>query len=292
MHTMQDWHDLLARLRSLEEEYGLVAVALSGGLDSRFLVHATQKAGVDALLLHAVGPHMPERESRQCRAWVRARGLHVHEVAVDTLELDGVRDNSRERCYHCKRRLLDMLWSQTRCAAEKRAERRTQGTLMGNDGNVGEAACAPFVPPVAGVLCDGTNADDLSAFRPGLRALREAGVRSPLAEAGLSKARLRELGAATGLEEPQQVARPCLLTRLNYGLKPQRELLRRVEAAEQALEGLGLQEFRLRICPKPVLQTQPLAGETKKAALELLQAHGFVGATVVEEEQVGGFFDR
>lgn len=275
--NMQKWDALLERLRTLEAEYGLVAVALSGGLDSRFLVHAAQKAGVEVALLHAVGPHMPARESAQCREWVKARGLTLHEVTVDTLELDGVRDNSRERCYHCKRRLLELLWAETRhLAGEKRG---AGGLALG-----GEVQ--------HGVLCDGTNADDLGVYRPGLRALREAGVRSPLAEATLSKAQLRKLGAVTGLEDPGQVARPCLLTRLAYGLTPERTLLRRVEAAEQALENLGLTDFRLRICPQPVLQTRPLTQEQRKAVVELLQTHGFGGVEILEEAQIGGFFDR
>lgn len=270
---MRRWTDLLERLRVLEMEYGLVAVALSGGLDSRFLVHAAQKAGVAVAPLHAVGPHMPERESVQCRAWAEARGLKLHEVAVDTLELEGVRDNSRQRCYHCKSRLLELLWAKTRRLAEEK--RGAGGAVTG-----------------AGVLCDGTNADDLGVYRPGLQALREAGVHSPLAEVGFSKAQLRALGAATGLEDPGQVARPCLLTRLAYGLTPERALLRRVEAAEQALEALGLMDFRLRICPQPVLQTRPLSDAQKKAALELLLAQGFADAELLEEEQIGGFFDR
>ena len=256
------WETLLDSLRRLEAEHGLLALALSGGLDSRFLAHAAQQAGVKLLALHATGPHMPARESAQCRQWATQRGLTLREVPVDTLELEGVRDNSRERCYHCKRRLLEILWEETRREL-----------------------------PDA-VLCDGTNADDLQAYRPGLRALREAGVRSPLAEAGLDKAALRRLGAATGLEDPQQKARPCLLTRLAYGLTPQRALLRRVEAAEQALEDLGLTEFRVRICPQPVLQTQPLTPEQRQRALALLETHGFAGAEVLEEGQVGGFFDR
>lgn len=254
---MSQWEDLRERLRRLAEE-GPLLVAFSGGLDSRFLVHAALAAGVDVLAVHATGPHLPAEESRQARRWAARRGVPLEEVRAHVLDLPGVANNSRERCYHCKTHLLTLM--------RQHAPHR--------------------------IVCDGTNADDLGVYRPGLHALREAGVRSPLAEAGLHKARLRELAAATGLEDPQQAARPCLLTRLAYGMRPQASLLERVAAAEAALADLGLRDFRLRLTPAPVLQSLPLPEAMRAAALRLVAEYGFPDATLLEESRLSGYFDR
>ena len=142
------------------------------------------------------------------------------------------------------------------------------------------------------ILCDGSNADDLTAFRPGQRAVREAGVLSPLALAGLHKQELRDLGASWGLDDPQQAARPCLLTRLAYGMSPEPTLLSRLAAAEADLAALpGLGDFRLRLTPEPVLQAAVLPDGLRPRVMQVLDAHGFGGAGMVEGT-VSGFFDR
>ena len=170
--------------------------------------------------------------------------------------------NSRERCYACKRALM----------------RRLREALAAAGG------CR--------ILCDGSNADDLTAFRPGQRAVREAGVLSPLALAGLHKQELRDLGAAWGLDDPQQAARPCLLTRLAYGMHPEPVLLARLAAAEADLAALpGLGDFRLRLTPEPVLQAAVLPDGLRPQVRQVLDAHGFGGAGMVEGA-VSGFFDR
>ena len=145
------WQALLPVLR-----HWPLAVAFSGGLDSRFLCFALRRAGCDVLALHATGPHVPQAESEAARRWARAQGLPLLEVRHDPLSLPEVAVNSRERCYACKRALM----------------RRLREALAAAGG------CR--------ILCDGSNADDLTAFRPGQRAVREAGVLSPLALAGQS----------------------------------------------------------------------------------------------------------
>ena len=235
------WQALLPVLR-----HWPLAVAFSGGLDSRFLCFALRRAGCDVLALHAT----------------RAQGLPLLEVRHDPLPLPEVAVNSRERCYACKRALM----------------RRLREALAAAGG------CR--------VLCDGSNADDLTAFRPGQRAVREAGVLSPLALAGLRKQELRDLGAAWGLDDPQQAARPCLLTRLAYGMHPEPALLARLAAAEAGLAALpGLGDFRLRLTPGPVLQAAVLPDGLWPQVMQVLDAHGFGGAGIVEGT-VSGFFDR
>ncbi|MBD5626009.1 MAG: PP-loop family protein [Desulfovibrio sp.] len=255
-----------------------MAVAFSGGLDSRFLCHAAQGAGCDLLLIHGAGPHVPPEESAAAQEWAQARGLRLLTFLHDPLALPEVAANSHERCYACKRALLAGM----RAALE---------------------SCGEEEP----VLCDGGNHDDLKAFRPGLRAVAEAHVRSPLAEAGLAKADIRELARATGLDRPGQPARPCLLTRLAYGMEPTAGLLARVARAEAALAALdaadreaegaaaalggGFGEFRLRLTPAPVFQCVRLPGRLMAGLEEIMAAHGFAPFTVVTGEKVSGFFD-
>lgn len=263
-----------ARLREALAGVSRMAVALSGGLDSRFLCHMALAAGCDVLALHAAGPHVPPAESEAARRWARERGLRVLEVPYDPLALPEVAANSRERCYACKRGLLAALRRALAAAGE--ADR---------------------------VLCDGGNADDLRAFRPGLRAVAEAGVRSPLALAGLDKNSIRALARTTGLERPDQAARPCLLTRLAYGLRPQARLLARLARAEAALAALdetdrdahgpagGFGEFRLRLTPTPFFQATRLPARLEGAVEELLAAQGFAPAVLRATGTVSGFFD-
>ena len=255
---------LLDRLATMPE----LAVALSGGLDSRFLTHAALLAGCRVTALHITGPHMPPRETAEARRWATARGATFVTVPLNPLSIPAIAAGDRERCYHCKHAAFT--------------------TLL--------AAAAPLP------LCDGTNADDLTAHRPGLRALRELSIRSPLAEAGLAKADIRELAVRTGMDRPDQAARPCLLTRLAYGMRPDADTLARLAAAEGELEDLGLWDFRLRLAPDgpPRLQIGPGHAAAEHAAglpardvlLRLLARHGFDDATVDADGPVSGYFDR
>lgn len=261
--------NFLSWFRTEEAQNGLV-VAFSGGLDSRFLVHIALLSGVPLLALHAQGPHMAGSESLWACEWAQKVGLPLQIVDFQPLALEGVRDNSRQRCYICKQALI-------RCCRAALADR---------------AAKSATDPSQTWLMCDGTNADDLKAHRPGLRALQEAGIRSPLAECGISKALIRQWAQETGLENPQQKARPCLLTRLAYGMQVTPALLQSIAAAEDDLALAGLPDFRLRLRPSPLLQSLPLTQAQRDTARTLLQRHGFGGADILEEEIIGGFFDR
>ncbi|NLH16486.1 MAG: ATP-dependent sacrificial sulfur transferase LarE, partial [Phycisphaerae bacterium] len=123
--------------------------------------------------------------------------------------------NSPERCYLCKSHLFERIWEIARTEEFEQ------------------------------VLC-GSNADDLSDFRPGNRAIEQFGVRCPLVEAGLSKAEIRELSRRIGLPTAEQPASPCLASRIPYGLEITPERLGQIEQAEDFLRGLGFTEFRVR----------------------------------------------
>ncbi|MDE5880065.1 MAG: PP-loop family protein, partial [Desulfovibrio sp.] len=139
-----------ARLAEVLAGIPRMAVAFSGGLDSRFLCHAAQRAGCDLVLIHGAGPHVPAEESAEAEAWARARGLPIAVQQHDPLLLPEVAANSRERCYACKRMLFEGM--------------RLLLKVL-------------FYEKKGYVLCDGGNLDDQRVFRPGLRAVAQAGVR-------------------------------------------------------------------------------------------------------------------
>jgi len=208
------------------ESRGRFALAYSGGMDSRFLAHAAVLLGFQPFLLMAVGPQLPPEEEAFGRLWAEKNGLQLRSVEVDPLSLPLVAVNDRRRCYECKREIF--------------------GTFL----RLLNEESSPLP------LCDGTNASDALTYRPGTQAVRELGVHSPLALAGLSKADIYRLAALSGMERPNQKPRPCLLTRLPYGIRPERKTLEGLAAAEQAvrlaLEDTGISEadFRLRLVPR------------------------------------------
>ena len=172
--------DETALLPRLESVLGVLAagnrfaLAYSGGLDSRFLAHAAQRFGFEPVLLHIVGPHIPPEETDYARHWAASRELAYEELPTDPLDLALVASGDRRRCYACKRNLFSLLKART------------------------------DLP-----LCDGTNASDARQYRPGIRAVEELGILSPLASAGLTKADIHRCAALTGMEDPEQKARPC-----------------------------------------------------------------------------------
>lgn len=233
------------------------AVAFSGGLDSRFLGHAAKLCGCDFLLLHARGPHVPEAETAYAIDWAQKSGLPLALLDFDPLEIEETRQNGRGRCYFCKKALFTKL---SECGRK---------------------------------LADGTNAGDLDMFRPGLQALRELDVFSPLAAAGLDKAAIRKFAALTGLENPGQKARPCLLTRFAYGKSPGYETLSRLGAAEKELSGIFGNEidFRLRLAPEAILQTDACIESRKGDVDFVMRKYGFFPYATSTGGTISGFFD-
>jgi uncharacterized protein len=260
---MSVWYGLLEVLRDL----GPFTLAYSGGLDSRFLAHAARSATVPLSLVHVRGPHVAPVESEYALAWAKSAGLSVNVLSLDPLSLQAVAGGTTERCYACKR----LLFGHILAVAE-------------------------------GPVCDGSNASDAGKFRPGKRALLEYGVRSPLAEAGLTKDMIRALARRTGLSRPDQQARACLLTRLPYGRRPDARLLARLaegeRVVEEALAAAGYEDFpfRLRFCDTNrhelhlgrEVHSMPLLEELERA----LFAAGFPCIRVLHMRDLSGYFDR
>ena len=225
---------LLERLSELLHACSPMALAFSGGLDSRFLAQMAYRLapeGVRIRLFHIRGPHVQWAESADALTWAGARGFKLTLVSLNPLAIPEVRANDKFRCYHCKRFIFTTL----------------------REASSSHPAFAGQAP----VLCDGTNLSDWNDYRPGRRALEELDVRSPLAEAGLGKDDIRRLAARIGLDRPDQHARPCLLTRFAYGLPPTLEALAALETAENVVDGLlaahtdPVPEFRLRFVAGP-----------------------------------------
>jgi uncharacterized protein len=206
----------LDSVREIVATLGDALVAYSGGIDSALvLAVAAERTGAQTVALTAVSPSLARHELEAARTF--ARGLGVRHLLVDSRELDdpAYAANPTNRCYFCKRELY------ARCEATA--------------ANLGFSC-----------VLDGFNADDASDHRPGRQAAVERGIRSPLAEAGLSKADVRDAAHQLGLPIWDKPASPCLASRLPYGTPVTVERLAQVEAAEAALRSLGFRELRVR----------------------------------------------
>jgi uncharacterized protein len=204
--------DLRARLAALES----VAVAFSGGVDSGVLLHAARAAlGERAVGVIADSPSLPRRELAEARALAARIGAELVVLATDEGTDPDYVANRGDRCYFCK------------------------GALFGVMGPFARARGL-------GALAFGEILDDRLDDRPGARAAAEQGVVAPLAEAGFTKADVRRYAREHGLPVADKPASACLASRIPTGTPVTPERLARVEAAEEALRGLGLRELRVR----------------------------------------------
>ncbi len=213
MESEREYEKLKAVLRTLRR----VVVCYSGGVDSTLLL----KASVDVLgkeqvlALIARSATYPEREVSD--AVVFASQLSVRYEVVDTGEMadDNYLQNGEDRCYHCKRHLF-----------------RTAGEIAGRYGY--------------GHVLEGSNVDDRGDYRPGRQAGLEAGVVSPLLEAGLTKADIRRISRDLGLSTHDKPSLACLASRIPYGTRIEAEVLQRIERAEEVVRSYGIRQVRVR----------------------------------------------
>lgn len=245
------------RRRAVERLRGLdsALVAYSGGVDSALLLFLAREAlGERAVAFTALSPAVAPDELEGARAFARELGvLHV-ERASHELDDPSYAANPTNRCYYCKTELYTL--------AEDEARARGLAAVV-----------------------SGTNADELSDYRPGLAAAGEHAVVQPLAEAGLTKQEIRALSRAAGLSTWDKPQQPCLSSRIPYGTAVTPERLRQLAQSEMALRRLGLREFRVRYHGdvgriEVAASELPRLLEVRAAAAEALRAAGFAYVSV------------
>jgi uncharacterized protein len=202
-------------LTAILEELQSFVIAFSGGVDSTFLAWKASRArGCKMTTVTIRTPYMPEREIREALEFTTVHGISNTILDIDFPEI--IRHNPRERCYLCKSLLFSSI----------AAYARTNGYRY---------------------ILDGTNADDLGDDRPGLKALKELSVRSPLAEAGITKQEIREFLRSDGLQLWDKPAMACLLTRIPYDTEVNDGVLRMIEKAEDYFVQRGYPGTRVRV---------------------------------------------
>ena len=196
---------------------GGVAVAFSSGVDSTLLLKVAHDVlGAKVIAITCKAPWFPARETAETTEFCRREGIRQIFIDFGLETVPEFAENQKNRCYLCKKELFS---------------------------NIIKVAAAEGFSAVA----EGSNVDDLGDYRPGLQAIAEFGVRSPLREAGLTKAEVRELSRELGLPTWQKPSFACLASRFVYGEIITQEKLSMVEQAEEYLRSLGLRQFRVRV---------------------------------------------
>ena len=193
-----------------------IALGFSGGVDSSYLLYAAAQCGVDIKPYFIKTAFQPEFELEDARRFAKQVGVELTGISHEILSHEEVVKNPANRCYYCKTVLFGLL--------KERAV---------SDGYT--------------VLIDGTNASDDVGDRPGMRALKEMQVRSPLRECGLTKMEIRCLSKEAGLFTWNKPAYACLATRIQTGTGIEAEMLKKVEHAEEELFQMGYTDFRVRV---------------------------------------------
>ena len=262
--VFRKFDDLLSFLRLAES----AVLAYSGGVDSSFLLKAMAVSGIRFLAVTAFSETMPEKDFNHALSFTKETGVEHLVIHTDELSNESFVSNPPDRCFFCKEELFRKL---REIAAERSSEH----------------------------LFDGTNIDDLSDYRPGLKAAALYGVRSPLAESGFAKEDIRRMSRELGLSTWDRPSSPCLSSRFPYGRRITISGLRQVEQAEEFLREFGLQEVRVRnhgdIARIEVGEKDMqvlLAADNRRKIAEALKALGFSFVSLDLEGHISGSMNR
>lgn len=202
-------------LKAFFEKNPKLALAFSGGVDSAYLLYAAVRFGADVKAYYVKTPFQPEFEYEDALRLANQLGAEMVTIHLDVLSDDSITENPKNRCYFCKKRIFNAILEQAK-----------------RDGY--------------SLIIDGTNASDDAADRPGMAALKELEVRSPLRECGLTKEEIRRLSKDAGLFTHDKPAYACLATRIPTGTPITAEKLAITEQNEGFLRSLGFKDFRIR----------------------------------------------
>jgi uncharacterized protein len=201
-------------LTEILSSMGDIAVAFSGGLDSTFLLTvARQTVGERVIALTLKTPYIPDWEIKEAEK--TCRNIRVRHIILQEQVIDALRNNPENRCYLCKSYVFDRFIKEVSKLGDYR-------------------------------IVDGTNMDDMKDFRPGMKALQELGIRSPLLESKITKDDIRKYSKLLGISDWNKPPYACLLTRIPYDTQINNEELSRIENAELFLHDLGFKESRVR----------------------------------------------
>ena len=245
-------HDKYKQLQKKLKDLGSVAVAFSSGVDSTFLLMAAKEAlGDNVIAVTASSCSFPERELKEAKEFCEKNNIRHIICKSEELDIEGFRQNPKNRCYLCKHELFEKIWDIAR----------------ENGMNA---------------VAEGSNMDDNGDYRPGLIAVKELDVSSPLREAGLTKAEIRELSKEMNLPTWDKQSFACLSSRFVYGETISEKKLGMVDKAEQLLLDMGFHQVRVRIhgniarievLPEEIIKI--VADDNRKLIASRFKSYGF-----------------
>ena len=210
-------YEKLSDLRKLLKSFGSAAIAFSGGVDSTFLLKvAHEELGEKAVAVTVYSPLIPKKEALDAANFCKKENVRQFVLELDPLKISGFKDNPENRCYICKKEIFNKIKS-----------------LASENGIF--------------TVCEGSNADDTGDYRPGMQAVRELGIKSPLLECGLTKNEIRILSKEMDLPCWNKPSAACLASRFVYGEEITEKKLKMVEKAEDFLHEKGFSQQRVRI---------------------------------------------